>query len=414
MADIIPFRAIRPPRNKVSLVGSRSYIDYSKKDFRKKLAGNPYTFLHVITATYGLKEKKKKSFSERYEAVRKKFEKFTRKGIFFRDDKPMFYIYRQVKQGHTYTGIIAGISVDDFNKGNIKKHEHTLTNREKIFAEYLRATRINAEPVLLTFNHIPEIESFFEEIEKRRPEYEFSTTDKVEHYLWLVEDEEEIACIKRCFQDVGHFYIADGHHRCASSALLAKQLHSELGHKEPRPYDYFMAFLLSDKQINILPFHRLVRSLNGYTPEAFVEQLNKAFVVERSPRKVHPSKPLEFGMYLDFQWYKLTLREGFYDPKNPVEQLDSYQLSDKILCPILDITDIKTDRRIGFYGGDHPLSGMEQLVDKEKFAVGFVLYPVETGQLFDIADRQMVMPPKSTWIEPKLRSGITIYSIFDF
>ena len=242
MASIIPFRAIRPHRNKVSLVGSRSYINYSRKDFKEKLAANPYTFLHVITAAYGLQDDDERTLLERYREVRERFEEFHDNGIFMRDKKPQFYIYQQIKLGHSFTGIKAGVSIDDFNNGNVKKHENTLTKREAIFARYLKETKINAEPVLLTYKHQDRIDELIKKYTVTRPEYEFSTTDKTIHNMWLISEDEDIANMTSAFGNVPEMYIADGHHRCASSARLANDLRAYYGSDPGEAYDYFMAF----------------------------------------------------------------------------------------------------------------------------------------------------------------------------
>ena len=413
MATIIPFRAIRPHRNKVSLVGSRSYIAYSKKDFKEKLAANPYTFLHVITAAYGLHDAEERTMLERYREVRSRFEEFKDNGIFLRDEKPQFYVYQQIKLGHSFTGIIAGVSIEDFNNGHVKKHELTLSKRESAFAHYLKETKINAEPVLLTYKHQDKIDEIIKRHTATRPEYEFSTTDKTIHNLWLIEDESEIKNTVEAFAKVPDMYIADGHHRCASSARLSDDLHAYYGSKFGEAYDYFMAFLISDHQLNILPFNRLVTGLNGLSKEELLEKIKVNYTVELLEKKSHPVQQNHIHMFMDEQWYKLILNPELVDENDTISGLDSHQLSETILTPILGIEDIKTDNRMHFYGGDKGLKGMEKMVRKGKADLAFALYPVEVDQLINISDQGLTMPPKSTWIEPKLRSGLLIYSIFD-
>lgn len=413
MANIIPFRAIRPHRNKVSLVGSRSYINYSKKDFAEKLAANPYTFLHVITPAYGLNDNGEKSMLERYREVRSRFEEFKDNGIFLRDKAPKFYVYQQIKLGHSFTGIIAGVSIEDFNSGHVKKHELTLSKRESAFAQYLKETKINAEPVLLTYKHQEEIDAIIKRHTDTRPEYEFSTTDKTIHNLWLIEDEKEIEKTTASFSKVPDMYIADGHHRCASSARLSDNLRGYYGSEFGEPYDYFMAYLISDHQLNILPFNRLVSGLNGLTTENLLAQISESYTIEKIPKKSRPVEKHHIHMFVQESWYKLILNEKLIDKSDTISQLDSFQLSNTILTPILGIEDIKTDNRMHFYAGDKGLKGMEKMVRKGKADIAFALYPVEVDQLIEISDQDLIMPPKSTWIEPKLRSGLTIYSIFD-
>ena len=413
MANIIPFRAIRPHRNKVSLVGSRSYINYSKKDFAEKLAANPYTFLHVITPAYGLNDNGEKSMLDRYREVRSRFEEFTDNGIFQRDKKPQFYVYQQIKLGHSFTGIIAGVSIEDFNSGHVKKHELTLSKRESAFAQYLKETKINAEPVLLTYKHQSKIDEIIKRHTDKRPEYEFSTTDKTIHNLWLIEDDKEIEQTVVAFGKVPDMYIADGHHRCASSARLSDNLRGYYGSEFGEAYDYFMAYLISDHQLNILPFNRLVSGMNDLSTEELISKISVNYTIEKLPKKARPVQKHHIHMFVADCWYKLILNPNLIDENDTISQLDSHQLSETILGPILGIEDIKTDNRMHFYAGDKGLKGMEKMVKKGKADIAFALYPVGVEQLIDISDQGLIMPPKSTWIEPKLRSGLTIYSIFD-
>ena len=414
MAHIIPFRAIRPHRNRVSLVGSRSYINYSKKDFKEKLAANPYTFLHVITPTYGLNDDGDLTMQERYKEVRARYEEFKNNGIFIRDEEPQFYVYQQIKNcGQSFIGVIAGVSINDFNQGHVKKHENTLTKRESIFANYLRETKINAEPVLLTYKNQDAVDNILTHYSKTRPEYEFSTTDKTIHNLWLISEKEDINKMTTAFANIPDMYIADGHHRCASSARLSKDLTNQLGGDSKQAYDFFMAYLISDHQLNILPFNRLVKGLNNLSTDELLDKLSQSFTIKKLNKKSKPKKKHHIHMFLGKSWYKLILNENLIDPESTISQLDSHQLSETILGPILGIEDIKTDSRMHFYAGDKGLKGMERMVSKGTADIAFSLYPVEVSQLIDISDQGLIMPPKSTWIEPKLRSGLTIYSIFD-
>lgn len=414
MANIIPFRAIRPHRNRVSLVGSRSYINYSKKDFKEKLAANPYTFLHVITPTYGLNDHGDLTMKERYKEVRSRYEEFRDSGIFIRDEKPQFYVYQQIKNnGQSFIGVIAGVSIEDFNEGHVKKHENTLTKRESIFANYLRETKINAEPVLLTYKHQDSVDVILKKYSQTRPEYEFSTTDRTIHNLWLISEQEDLDKMVDAFGKVPDMYIADGHHRCASSARLSTDLGAYYGGEFGQAYDYFMAYLISDHQLNILPFNRCVSGLNGLTPIELLDKIKESYTIEILPKKGKPAQKHHIHMFLAGTWYKLILNEKLIDKNDTISQLDSHQLSETILTPILGIEDIKTDSRMHFYSGDKGLKGMEKMVKKGVADIAFALYPVEVEQLIDISDQGLIMPPKSTWIEPKLRSGLTIYSIFD-
>jgi uncharacterized protein (DUF1015 family) len=413
MAHIIPFRAIRPQRNKVSLVGSRSYINYTEEDLTTKLAANPYSFLHVITPTYGLKDAEEKTQQEKYQEVRKRYESFQDQGIFMRDERPNFYVYQQIAHGQSFTGVIAGVSIEDFMTGHVKKHEHTLTKRENIFAKYLKETKINAEPVLLTYKHQDAIDEIIGKYALLRPEYEFSTTDKTVHNMWLIDDEQDIINLQKAFTHVPDMYIADGHHRCASSARLSEDLHAENNTQFGQAYDYFMAYLVSDHQLNILSFNRLVSGLNNLSEEELLEKISQSYTIEPLNEPGAPTQKHHIHMCLHNKWYCLILNEDLIKANDTISQLDSHQLSETILGPILGIEDIKTDPRMHFYSGDKPVSEMEKEIAKGKADLAFALYPVTPEQLIEISDKGLIMPPKSTWIEPKLRSGLTIYSIFD-
>lgn len=369
--------------------------------------------MHVITAAYGLNDDDDRSLLERYKEVRSRFDEFTQNGIFFRDEIPQFYVYQQIKPGQSFTGVIAAVSIEDFVEGHVKKHENTLTKREGIFAQYLKETKINAEPVLLTYKHRADIDAILKARIATRPEYEFSTTDKTIHNLWLISDSEEIEKTVAAFGKVPDMYIADGHHRCASSARLSNDLRAYYGSEFGQAYDYFMAYLISDHQLNILPFHRLVKGLNGLSADELLEKISASYSIEALPKKLRPAQKHHIHMFTHQKWYKLVLHADKIDENDTISGLDSHQLSETILSPILGIEDIKTDKRVQFYSGDKGLKGMEKLVKKGKADIAFVLYPVEVDQLLDISDQGLTMPPKSTWIEPKLRSGLTIYSIFD-
>lgn len=403
MPKVVPFKACRPTRDKAGLVGSRSFIEYSEADLNDKLINNPYTFLHVIYPDFGTPGYKPNMAEERFLRVREKFEEFLHNGVFMRDQEPVMYIYRQIKGEHTFTGVIAGVSVADYENGNIKVHEHTITAREEMFKEYLKQTSINAEPVLLAHPDNDSIDRILEKVTGTRAEYEFTTTDTATHYLWLVESAEDLKTLQEAYTQMNAFYIADGHHRSASSALLAKDF------SENNSAQYFMCYLLPESQMHILPFHRFVKGLNGYTPATFPNALSNKFIVSPSDTPVEPSSVHEFGMYIDHKWYKLTPKDGSFDEAHPVAHLDCSILNDLVLTPLLGIADAKTDSRIAYRGGEVSMNMVEQLVNSGRYDVGFTLYSVTMSQLKQVADTNNIMPPKSTWVEPKLRSGLVIY-----
>ncbi len=403
MPKVVPFKACRPTRDKAGLVGSRSFIEYSETDLNDKLINNPYTFLHVIYPDFGTPGYKPNMAKERFLRVREKFDEFVSHEVFMRDNDSSMYIYRQVKGNHVFTGVIAGVSVEDYENGSIKVHEHTITARKEMFKEYLKQTSINAEPVLLAHPDNDSIDSILNKVTGSRAEYEFTTTDTATHYLWLVTDKNDVATLQNAYSEMNAFYIADGHHRSASSALLAKDLYQNSNAQ------YFMCYLLPESQMHILPFHRFVKGLNGYTPATFPDALSNQFEVMHSHEPVEPSNVHEFGMYLDHKWFKLTPKTGSFNEAHPVAHLDCSILNDLVLTPLLGIVDAKTDSRIAYRGGEVSMGMVEQLVNSGRFDVGFTLYSVTMNQLKQVADTNNIMPPKSTWVEPKLRSGLVVY-----
>lgn len=414
MADVRPFKAIRPTRDKAHLVGSRSYISYTDEALTEKLKGNPFSFLHIINPDFGDSKKKIRSADGKYIRVREKYEEFVQEGFFFQEKQDTFYIYRQIKGENSYTGLIGGISVEDYKNGHVKIHEHTITKREEMFKNYLRDTRINAEPVLLSYPNHPEITELISKYTQQRAEYEFATTDTVVHYFWLVNSPEDIAAMQKAFAEVEDFYIADGHHRSASSALLCDELNKEITDTNA-PHRHFMALMLAEDQIHIYDFNRLVKDLNGITKDSFLKQLEEQFeVLPKGEIELYrPTEYHEISMYLDHEWYSLKMLSGTFEEGHPTGSLDCQILSENILDPILGVKDLKTDQRIGFAGGPEGIEQMKASVDCGKYRVGFGLYPVTIDQLKTVADNHLIMPPKSTWVEPKLRSGLTIYPLFE-
>lgn len=407
MIKVSPFKALRPTRDKVNLVGSRNYVEYTEDSLLDKLNNNPYTFLHVINPDFHSPERS--VGREKFEKIRDAFQRFVEKNIFIEDKKECFYLYQQQTENHLYTGIIGGASVEDYLNGKIKKHENTLSHREEMFKEYLDVTGFNAEPVLLLHQELNEVSALIGKYIETRAEYEFSTTDKVIHYLWVIENENDIKSIQDAFAKLDEVYIADGHHRSASSALLGQE--AEDGSQAKKS---FMAFYLSEKTVKIHEFNRLVKSLGGLSKEEFITKVSDKFLVKELPNKTYKPEALhEMSMYLDGVWYALYAKPGSFNPENPVESLDCYILSENLLSEVLGIEDLRTDNRVSFLPGDSGPEGLMQRIDSGEFEVGFGLLPVSVEQLKEVADAQMVMPPKSTYIEPKLRSGITIYDLND-
>lgn len=411
MAKIIPFSAVRPARDKVHLVASRSYVTYAPDKLHDKLASNPYSFIHIINPDFGTDDVTEPASYDRFVKVKDRYREFQKKDILQKDQKPALYIYRQIKEGHHYTGLICGVSIDDYLKGNIKVHEHTLTEREEMFKEYLDVTNFNAEPVLLTYPDNENIESITNLYLEKRPEYDFTTTNAVRHSLWVIDNQEDIGAVVNEFEKTPTLYIADGHHRSASSVLLGQKRRQEhQNDKIELLSDYFMACILPESKLQIFEFNRLVKDLGDYTPKSFLKKLEESFKIQQLRTAHQPERIHDFALYLDGGWYLLqTKTEKVGD--SIIGRLDPQLLSDLVLEPILGITDPKTDKRISFLGGKTNLDTVREHVDNGSFKAAFVLHPVSVGQLKEVADNGLSMPPKSTWIEPKLRSGLTIFEL---
>lgn len=402
MANIKPFKAIRPTRDKVSLVASRSYLSYSKDSLREKLESNPFTFLHVINPDFSDKIKINNQ-SLKYQLVKKKFKSFFKKGIFLEEKDECYYIYQHSKNEKCYTGIIAGASLEDYLQGEIKVHEQTITKREEMFCDYLKTTGFNAEPVLLTYTRSDVIDHIIENYSQQRPEYEFTTTNKVTHKLWLVNNTKEIERISQEFSKIGSLYIADGHHRMSSSCLLYKE-------NKSKENAFCMSYLVSDNQISVQNFNRLVKDLNGLSLPTFLEKLESNFTITTKSEYHKPVLTNEINMYLQGQWYSLIYNNEEKKNLNIVDKLDPSILTNNILSPILDIFDLRTDKRIDFIDGTN-LDLAIKKVDKKEFKILFVLKSISIDTVKEVADKNLSMPPKSTYIEPKLRSGLTIYKL---
>lgn len=410
MAKIIPFKAVRPTRDKVSLLAARSYDSYTALQVESRLRDNPFSFLHIVNPGY--KYQKEISGEERYGLVRNRYQEFKEDGIFIQDKKPSFYIYKIVnRDGLEFIGIVAAASVQDYEDDLIKKHEDTLEFREVIFKEYLKTVGFNAEAVLLTYPDNKELETIIEEIMQSRPEYEFTTTYRDTHYVWNVDDEVLLKKIQDIYSKMPALYIADGHHRSASSYLLAKDLKEENpNHTGEEAYNFFMSYLIPESDLKIYEFNRLVKDLNGLEKQEFLIKLDEFFRIEnRGMEYYKPSKLHHFSMYLDGEFYSLYLRKAKYEIKNALDALDTHILYVTILKPLLGIEDLRNDQRIEYSHGKKDLTYVKTAVDSGTFAVGFGLLPVTTEEIKMIADEGLKMPPKSTYIEPKLRSGVTIY-----
>lgn len=405
------FKGIRPTRDKAHLVASRSYLSYSETALCSKLSTNPYTFLHIINPEQSLGIPPMNGI-DKYKRVRDMYLKFRADGVLQKDKGESLYIYRQVSETGSYVGIIAATSVDDYLSGVIKIHEQTIASREEMFTDFLEHTGFNAEPVLLTYPKVPRINKLINSYMEVRPEFEFTTSNKVLHHLWLINNNEDVEELIKLFEGVKAAYVADGHHRSASSMLYSKRKREQsLCLEGDGPHNYFMSFLISDDQMRIFDYNRLIRNFKGFKSDEFLLKINEVFAIQKQDKLFKPKDQTEIGMYFNGSWHLLSVKKHIKAPTERVSGLGVALLSNYILKPIMKVKDIRTDERVDFLHGKHGLMGLQDAVDSGEYVVAFALMPVSVKQLKEVADRNEIMPPKSTYVEPKLRSGMVIYSL---
>jgi len=406
MAKIKPFKAVRPVADKVALVTCRTYDDYSSAELAAWLDFNPYSFLHVIHPAYA--NAQKVSLEKRFKAVANKYQDFKHDQILIEEEHPVFYLYEIQSKGQTFTGIIAGTSVKDYQDNVIKKHEDTLQYRVELFKDYLHQTNFNTEPVLITYPDSVEINTFIALRKKSKPVYEYSTTNKEKHTLWKIDTQSEIDWLEEHFEKIPNLYIADGHHRSASAELLYEQ-DKHLGNEN---LNYFMSFLIAESNVKIYEFNRLIRDLNGLNKEEFIKKLSENFIIKAKDQEIwKPQNKFEFGMYLDGSFYALFYKHENHIATTVLDDLDAQILYDKVLFPILGIEDLRNDEGIDYIPGKQSISVIKDLIDEGEFEVGFMLYPSDINEIKALADNNLIMPPKSTYIEPKFRSGLVVYEL---
>lgn len=406
MAKIKPFKAVRPAPDKVALVTCRTYDDYSSAELAAWLDFNPYSFLHVIHPAYA--NAQKVSWEKRFKAVANKYQDFKHDQILIEEEHPVFYLYEIQSKGQTFTGIIAGTSVKDYQNNIIKKHEDTLQYRVELFKDYLHQTNFNTEPVLITYPDSVEINTFIALRKKNKPVYEYSTTNKEKHTLWKIDTQSEVDWLQEHFENIPNLYIADGHHRSASAELLYEQ-DKHLGNEN---LNYFMSFLIAESNVKIYEFNRLIRDLNGLSKDTFIKKLSEHFVIVAKDQEIwKPQNKFEFGMYLDGSFYALFYKKENHQQASILDNLDAQILYDKVLFPLLGIEDLRNDERIDYIPGKQSISVIKDLIDEGEFEVGFMLYPSDINEIKALADNNLIMPPKSTYIEPKFRSGLVVYEL---
>ncbi|GLB51221.1 hypothetical protein NBRC110019_02600 [Neptunitalea chrysea] len=405
MPKVIPFKAVLPNKAFTSLVVSRSYETYKKKELKAKLAYNPYSFLHILTP--GFKFQHEISGEQRFNMVKNRYLEFHERDIYEYSKKECYYIYQIETHHDTYIGIIAAASVDDYKKDLIKKHEDTIQKREEVFKEYLKVVGFNTEPVLLTYPDNDVINEIIANITASETDYQFATVEQQLHSLWRIEDKKQIELIQSHFERMNAVYIADGHHRSASSYLLSEEMYNATGNTN---YNYFLSFLIPESNLKISEYNRLVKGLNGLSKEEFLFRLDETFRIENRGLELYkPSKKYHFSMYLDGEFYSLYLRKSKYNFPDSLSKLDTQILFKTILEPILGIYDLRNDSRISYGCGKDNIIKMKKQIDDKEFDVGFGMLPITVEELKHIADAGLQMPPKSTYIEPKLVSGLTIY-----
>jgi uncharacterized protein (DUF1015 family) len=407
------FKGFRPVASKVKDVASRPYDVLDSDEAREEAKGNPWSFLNVVKPEITLPAETDHYSMAVYEAGKQNFQNLVKEGVFIQDKKECLYIYELIMDGRSQNGIVACASVDDYMEGRIKKHELTRPDKEADRKNHVRVAMMNAEPVFFAYPSNKGLDEIVAAIKQSKPEYSFITDDDIEHRFWVVDNRDHVTSIIAAFEKVPATYVADGHHRTAAAALVGNDLRKENpNHTGNEPYNYFLAVHFPDDELAILDYNRVVKDLNGHTSKSFLDGLATSFIVDKKGKDAYrPSRLHEFGMYLEGDWYALKAKQGMYDDHDAIGVLDVTILSEKVLKPLLNIHDLRTDKRIDFVGGMRGLKELERRVNNGGMAVAFALHPVSMKQLIDIADSGKIMPPKTTWFEPKLRSGLVVHSL---
>ena len=408
-----PFMGVRPPRELVKDVASRPYDVLNSEEARKEAEGNEKSLYRIIKPEIDFPAGKDEHDADVYDKAAENFKMYWEKGWLVQDEKEHYYVYAQTMNGKTQYGLVVCAFVEDYMTGKIKKHELTRRDKEEDRMKHVRITDANIEPVFFSYPDNDVINDIVENVIQGEPEYDFVSVDGVGHHLWLINEDKDITTITETFSKIPALYIADGHHRSAAAALVgAEKAKSNPIHKGDEEYNYFMAVCFPDSQLTIIDYNRVVTDLNGLTPEEFLQKLGKNFIVEPTGSMIERPKNLHnFSIYLDGRSFNVTAKPGTYDDNDPIGQLDVTISSNLILDEILGIKDLRSDNRVDFVGGIRGLDELKQRVDSGEMAFAIALYPVSMKQLMDIADTGNIMPPKTTWFEPKLRSGLVIHKL---
>lgn len=417
MATIRPFKGIRPPKDLVEKVESRPYDVLSSEEARVEAGDNEMSLYHIIKPEIDFSPETSEYDPKVYEQAANNFKKFQDKGWLVQDEKPSYYIYAQTMNGKTQYGLVVGAFVDDYLNGTIKKHELTRKDKEEDRMKHVRVNDANIEPVFFAYPDNKVLDELINKyVKNHAPEYDFiAPIDGFGHQFWVISDANDIDVITKEFAKMPALYIADGHHRSAAAALVgAEKAKNNSNHKGDEEYNYFMAVCFQASQLTILDYNRVVKDLNGLTSAQFLEKLEQNFDVKKMGKEMyHPTGLHNFSLYLDGEWYSLTAKKGTYNDADPIGVLDVDISSRLILDEILGIKDLRTDKRIDFVGGIRGLNELKERVDSGEMKMALALYPVSMQQIMDIANSGKIMPPKATWFEPKLRSGLVIHKLSD-
>lgn len=414
MAILKAFKGWRPPQNIVKELASRPYDVLDSNEARKEADGNPFSLLHIIKPEIDLPEGIDLHSDEVYEKAKENFKTFREKEWLKQDQTDCLYIYAQTMKGKTQYGVVGCAGVDDYMNNIIKKHELTRPDKEEDRMKHVRITNANMEPVFFTYPAQDEIDLIVERFVKTHPAtYDFTADDGFGHHFWVIEDPVIITKLINLFEKLPATYVADGHHRTAAAALVGNEKKKNNPyHTGNEEYNFFLAVHFPDNQLTIIDYNRVVTDLNGLSPNEFINKLKDGFIVSEQGAEIYLPKELHnFSMYLGCKWYSLTAKPGTYNDNDPIGVLDVTILTNLVLEPLLDITDLRRSKRIDFVGGIRGLGELKRRVDSGEMAVAFALYPVSMTQLINIADSGNIMPPKTTWFEPKLRSGLVVHSL---
>ena len=414
MSIVVPFKAIRPRADKAEQIVCRPYDVLNAKEARELAKGNEISFYHVIKPEIDFPEGHDVYSKEVYQKGADNFRKLMDDGMMIQDDEENFYAYQIQMGDHIQTGLVCCCAIDDYFNNKIKKHELTRPDKEEDRKNHVRYSKMNYEPVFFSYPHVNEVNDVINKSKKADPVHEITTNDGIKHTLWIIGDRGDVQRIQNLFEEkVPSIYIADGHHRTAAGALVGKEIREQEGGSadDEKRYNYFMAVLFPDNELKIIDYNRVVKDLNGLSEDEFLEKLDDSFEIQAISEQAKPTKLHQFGMYIDGQWYYLNALDDTYDDNDPIGVLDVTILSDKVLDPILGIKDLRTDKRIDFVGGIRGLGELEKRVDTGEMKVAFALFPVSMQQLVDISDNDLIMPPKVTWFEPKLRSGLFVHDL---